>query len=252
MSEEKKTEGLRLSQVVAGALAAATAAVLGSTLGVAGTVIGAAVASVISTVGGALYLKSLDRTRETLVSRVVSHKGTVVSVRQPDDLPETAPATDQPAADHAGAPGDSDDPATTDQAVPEPAEHRRVVALVAGGVLVFVLGMAVVTGLEWVRGEPLSGDGQGTTVGALVNRPARQQPSPAPPTTTVTVTPPTASTQPATPPASTTPESPAPTTTDSASPTTTTTTTSAPPPATVSTTPQLSVTPTPAEPRPTG
>ncbi|WP_343034457.1 hypothetical protein [Amycolatopsis anabasis] len=66
-SEEKKEEksgGIKPSQVVAAALAAVTAAFLGSTLGVAGTVVGAGIASVVTTVGGELYLRSLRKTRE--------------------------------------------------------------------------------------------------------------------------------------------------------------------------------------------
>src|SRR4051812_11721851 len=42
-------------QVLAGALAAVSAAVIASLFGVAGTVVGAAVASVVSTVGAAIY-----------------------------------------------------------------------------------------------------------------------------------------------------------------------------------------------------
>ncbi|GAB3579915.1 hypothetical protein GCM10027445_49260 [Amycolatopsis endophytica] len=61
-SSEKKA-GLSPAQVLASALAAVTAAFLGSTLGVAGTVIGAGVASIVTTVGGELYLRSLRRTR---------------------------------------------------------------------------------------------------------------------------------------------------------------------------------------------
>lgn len=63
--------GLTLPQIIAGALAAATAAILGSFLGVIGTIGGAAVASVISTVGSALYQKSLERTRDVVKSRLV-------------------------------------------------------------------------------------------------------------------------------------------------------------------------------------
>ncbi|MGW7532975.1 hypothetical protein [Amycolatopsis sp. NPDC054798] len=69
MSEEQKEapedkKNIRMTSVLAAALAAVTAALLGSTLGVAGTVIGAGVASVVSTVGGELYLRSLQRTRD--------------------------------------------------------------------------------------------------------------------------------------------------------------------------------------------
>ncbi|MFI7000507.1 hypothetical protein [Nocardia sp. NPDC050175] len=68
MSEEKdgtpeEKGGIKPSQVTAAALAAVTAAFLGSTLGVAGTVAGAGIASVVSTVGGELYLRSLSKTK---------------------------------------------------------------------------------------------------------------------------------------------------------------------------------------------
>ncbi|MFI5775881.1 hypothetical protein [Nocardia sp. NPDC051570] len=69
MSEDQKgtadkKDGIKPSQVLAAALAAVTAAFLGSTLGVAGTVAGAGVASVVSTVGGEVYLRSLRKTKE--------------------------------------------------------------------------------------------------------------------------------------------------------------------------------------------
>ncbi len=52
------------AQVTGGALAAVTAAVLGGQLGVAGTVGGAALTSVVITVGGAVYQRSLETTRK--------------------------------------------------------------------------------------------------------------------------------------------------------------------------------------------
>ncbi|MFI5608347.1 hypothetical protein [Amycolatopsis sp. NPDC051903] len=63
-SEQGEKKSPRTVQVLATALAAVTAALLGSTLGVTGTVVGAGVASVITTVGGELYLRSLQRGRE--------------------------------------------------------------------------------------------------------------------------------------------------------------------------------------------
>jgi hypothetical protein len=228
MSEEKdkqEKQGPRFSQVVAGALAAATAAVLGSTLGMAGTVIGAAIASVISTVGGALYLRSLERTRESVLTvraRVVSRMGTVVSVDK-----ETTTTTTTDGGDTVVETTDAADEDAPDQVVVSAERPRRALrpwTLVMGGVLAFVLGMAVVTGLEWVRGEPLSG-GQGTTVGELVNRPAQRAPAP---------TAPVRESDPAQAPTTTTaPE--ATTTTESAEPSTGATT-STPPSATVTTT----------------
>ena len=68
-SEEKSAApssgmGLTFPQIAASALAAATAAILGSFMGVLGTIGGAAVASIISTVGSALYQRSREATRD--------------------------------------------------------------------------------------------------------------------------------------------------------------------------------------------
>nr|WP_240519635.1 hypothetical protein [Amycolatopsis antarctica] len=62
--EKDEKSGIKVVQVAAAALAAVTAALLGSTLGVAGTVLGAGMASIVTTVGSELYLRSLKRTRE--------------------------------------------------------------------------------------------------------------------------------------------------------------------------------------------
>jgi hypothetical protein len=80
MSEEKEAtsskpaekSGIRVAQIIAAALAAVTAALLGSTLGVAGTVMGAGVASIVTTVGGEVYLRSLQRTREAALRAKVA------------------------------------------------------------------------------------------------------------------------------------------------------------------------------------
>jgi hypothetical protein len=67
MAEEKdetQKTGLKPAQVIASALAAITAAFLGSTLGVGGTVAGAGVASIITTIGSEVYLRSLRRTKD--------------------------------------------------------------------------------------------------------------------------------------------------------------------------------------------
>ncbi|WP_406638983.1 hypothetical protein [Amycolatopsis sp. WGS_07] len=95
MSEEQKTpekeKNLRMTSVLAAALAAVTAALLGSTLGVAGTVIGAGVASVVSTVGGELYLRSLQRTRDAAKKAMETagrrSRGGIAPVRAPADPP---------------------------------------------------------------------------------------------------------------------------------------------------------------------
>ncbi len=67
---EQKAIQLSVTQVVIGALAAVSAEVVGSTFGVTGTLLGAAVTSVVSTVGSALYLHSLEQAR-TRIRRLI-------------------------------------------------------------------------------------------------------------------------------------------------------------------------------------
>lgn len=165
MSEKQGTDTIRVSQVLAAALAAVTAALLGSTMGVAGTVVGAGLASVVSTVGGALYLRSIQRTRQRVRSvrnKVVARAGaTTVTLTEPEPARQ-----------------------------PPPSRRLRWPVVIVGSVLAFVLGMMAVTGVEWVRGEPLSG-GDGTTIGDIVRtNPGgggdREDP-PAPPTQETTI-----------------------------------------------------------------
>ncbi|HEY3606895.1 MAG TPA: hypothetical protein VGL06_05310 [Pseudonocardiaceae bacterium] len=193
MTEETaaRKPDIRLSQLIATALAAITAAFLGSRLGTAGTVIGAGVASIVSTVAGALYQHSLDRTSRSVRSRV-------------------GPArTDDPAA-----------PDATDDTVSVPgrpaARRPRWIVAVALTALAFVIGMGAVTGVELLRNGPISGGDNGTTVGSLFGQPTRRAPS--------TSTPPSTTTSSTTTPSTTTTTAP-PTTV----PTTTPTTTTAPP-----------------------
>ncbi|WP_113905319.1 MULTISPECIES: hypothetical protein [Brevibacterium] len=62
--KEKSESGLSITQLLAGAGAAATSSVIGGQLGVAGTVVGAAAASVITAVAVTIYSKSLDKGKE--------------------------------------------------------------------------------------------------------------------------------------------------------------------------------------------
>jgi hypothetical protein len=222
MSDTQETERIRFSQVLAGALAAVTAALIGSTMGVAGTVVGAGLASMISTVGGALYLRSFQRTKEgvrTVHAKVVGRTGGTTVLVSDEDPEEDKTSEDL-------APGDEVEVTPDDQA---PVDRRRLrwPVLVVTTLAAFALGMAAVTGVEWLRGESLSGSGD-TTFGSIVA--PRQHTAPADdpadpttttptPTTTTTTPDPTTTTDPTT--TSTTPPSDSSTTTG---PTTTTTT----------------------------
>ncbi|GAA3993844.1 hypothetical protein GCM10022247_11680 [Allokutzneria multivorans] len=179
--------------MVAGALAAVTAAVLGAQLGVAGTVIGAALASVVSTIGGALYEHSLVRSRTAVRDKINTGR-----VEERLDAPTEVIAR----------PGTERKPWWT---------RRRWWVVGATSGLAFALAMVLVTGIELIGGQPLSGNGNGSTVGTIFqggngkHRDERQEEQP-PITTTEqprpTTTPPPTTTTPATttaPPTTTTP-----------------------------------------------
>lgn len=73
VAEEEEKErflGLKPTAVIGGALASCTAAVLGGHLGVAGTVAGAALTSFTIAVGGAVYTRTFDKTKDGIGSAV--------------------------------------------------------------------------------------------------------------------------------------------------------------------------------------
>lgn len=142
MAEEKTEKpGTKIVQVLAAALAAVTAALLGSTLGVAGTVAGAALASVVTTVGGEIYLRSLHRTRDLAAARF---RQTDVSEQETVEF------------------------APTDSAVSEkPAWRRRLPLILGVSAIAFVVALVAITGFEGATGKTFGG-GDGTTIGKIV------------------------------------------------------------------------------------
>jgi hypothetical protein len=104
-AEKKPHSGISVIQVVASALAAATATLALSYLGVAGTILGAALASAITVVGNYIYSRSLDRTHKAakslaqeVVTRVLpSERGTeeVPAENEAKTTDRTVPATAQ-------------------------------------------------------------------------------------------------------------------------------------------------------------
>jgi hypothetical protein len=154
---------LSIPQLLAGALAAASAAVAASWLGVAGTVTGAVLASVVVSVSSALYKHSLERSsqviRETLpVLPVVTER-----YRNAQNAPRTETIVDGPRRrrHRTGA---------------SPARARRIKwgAVAVSCLLTLVTGFALLTAVEAVLGksaETLTGshgkDG-GTTLSRIL------------------------------------------------------------------------------------
>lgn len=79
--EKPKKIDVSGAQVTGGALASVTAAFLGSQLGVAGTIVGAGLTSVIITVGGALYQRSLEISKDK--AKVAANKAAERRQRHP-------------------------------------------------------------------------------------------------------------------------------------------------------------------------
>ncbi|NMO89131.1 hypothetical protein [Actinomycetospora sp. TBRC 11914] len=172
--------GLSGVRVTGQALAAVTTAAAGGFLGGAGgTVAGAAVASVVTTVGEAIYQRSLERTRDRVRNRIDAHRtragrpadgATAVMGSGAADATRVAPA---PVGTRVLPAGEPDEPAPDENPTvaltARPARSgngKRVAVLAATGILIFLIAMVVVTGIERVKGSPLSG-GQGTSIGEV-------------------------------------------------------------------------------------
>lgn len=246
--------GLSVPQIVGSALAAASAAVASSLLGVTGTAIGAVLASVVISVGTALYTRPIERTsqvlKETLPVRVDRIRPATDRADDEESAPAGATAVERPGqgrSRRSGGPGAA------------PTRRKVWTAVALSSLATIALAFALLTGVEGITGEPVSswtghGGHSGTTLGHLfrpggasstqdspgTNASRHDQPTgpapstPAPTTPTVTVTVPTTPT-----PTSPALSNPAPSTgtPTSSSPTTPTATTPSPT-AVTSTTPR--------------
>jgi hypothetical protein len=173
-SETKSRFDLSVPQILAGALAAASAAVAASWLGVAGTVIGAMVASLVASVTTALYAHPLEKSsrviRETLpvvpertraLDSSLSHETAVFGATDPTQvLP----------ADGASL------PAYETVTTASETRSRRIQwgPVFVSSVLTLVIGIGILTGAEALLGGSFSsitgsGDSGGTTISHLVH-----------------------------------------------------------------------------------
>jgi hypothetical protein len=130
---------LSSSKVFAGSAAAATSAVLGSYFGVLGTVGGAAAGSVATALSSEIYQRSIDRTADRLRSRTKRGAASGGQSQQPDE-------PNRP-----------------------PARRLSLGSVFFGSILIFALGIAAVTGFEYLTGRPISGGDGGTTLSHLAH-----------------------------------------------------------------------------------
>ncbi|MGW4520444.1 hypothetical protein [Amycolatopsis sp. NPDC004378] len=235
--EKEQKSGLRIAQVLAAALAAVTAALLGSTLGVAGTVAGAGVASVITTVGGEIYLRSLQRTKDAalkarqLATSGIRRRGQVIAINEITDqpLPSAVPITEQPTVRLPKPDGPLEE---------QPSRLRKLrwPLVIGTSVVAFAVAILAIVGVEAATGGKVAG-GTGAGIGKIFGNGGGQtdktpsttptaptddtQESPTRTTTTETTTPtaPTTSSTPSSSPTPTTPSTTAQQPTTSAPPT---------------------------------
>ncbi len=197
-SAEKEKSGLRIAQILAAALAAVTAALLGSTIGVAGTVVGAGLASIITTVGGELYLRSLRTTKKAAL-RAREALTTPAAQRLAEQPTVQLPLPDGPPSE-------------------EPGRLRKLrwPLIIGTSAVAFVVALLAIVGFESATGTPVGG-GTGPAIGKIFggghSTPTKTPASDSVPTPSTTSTP---TTTPSTPTTSSTAPS-----TSSSAPTTT-------------------------------
>lgn len=160
-TDKPKHFAFSLSQILGGALAAATASFLGSRLGVAGTIFGAALGSVIAAVASTLYVGSLQVTKTKVRKLWVRNaEGELTEVTEvgPEENVESddAPATKLRRRWLAGG---------------------AVVAAVLSALAMFVVAMVLITGAEFGTGHTVDGR-TGTTIGNIGKPSASPEPSP--------------------------------------------------------------------------
>ncbi|THJ67949.1 hypothetical protein E8P82_03755 [Arthrobacter echini] len=143
------------TQAIGSALGAVSSALLLSTLGVAGTLIGAALGSLVITIGGALYSRSLQMTRDRVLrtaERARSSRGGPSG--GPDDLSRETDAPASPAA--------AEDAPT---AMPREQGIRTLPwkRILGAGTAIFVVAMTLILAFELTTGRPVSSYTGGST-----------------------------------------------------------------------------------------
>jgi hypothetical protein len=193
---ERIWSGIDGAKVIAGTLAAVSAAVCASFLGVAGTLVGAAVASLVGTVGQEIYTRSLKRGYERLRPRKISASAATPGTVAPHDaglrpvgsgaLRASAARTSLPGTLPATAASTSGRESTPDTGI----RWKRVALATVGA---FLLAMIAIAAVELISGRALAGmlgdESAGrSTISSIVDGPRTPEVTPTP-TPTPTQTP---------------------------------------------------------------
>ena len=150
VSKENRVE-ISWVRSLGSALGAVSSAVLLSTLGVGGTLIGAALGSLVITVGGAMYARSLQATKERVIRTAVrTDRSRLRAGRDPQDAPGEVSQENPPATLT-----EEDDPSAGER-------WKRMLCdlpwkrLIGGAAVVFVIAMALILAFELTTGRTVS------------------------------------------------------------------------------------------------
>jgi hypothetical protein len=152
-----------VSKVLAGGMAAATSAIFGSYFGAFGTVGGAAIGSIATALVTRLYQRSIERTGSKVLATVKGGESSADT------------ATSHPLM------GTNRLAEVDTVRIGPPPRARLTGPMVRATLLVFLLGLGLVTGIEMAKGSSVLGHHQGTSMQRLFD-PAPSVP-PAPPST---------------------------------------------------------------------
>ena len=141
---EEDTKGLGLSptQVISGAGASVTSTVAGSTLGASGTLWGAAIGSVISTIAAALYAHSIKRGKDRITKVIPAGTPAGATAIPGRDATRVLPA-------HL-------DPKSKPKRFDIKLDRKFWIKVAIAAVGMFLLVMAVITGIELLTQKPVA------------------------------------------------------------------------------------------------
>ena len=144
--------GLSGTQTIGSALAAVTAALVGSFLGVAGTLLGAALGSVVATVGGALYSRTLKSAADVAKVRIPgrNRRDTTAGRSQTGETDAVEAAVAGPS--HEASEAADAKPARTRRKL-TPKAWIKIASVSAGA---FAIAMIGITAVEFGTQQPIS------------------------------------------------------------------------------------------------
>lgn len=146
---------------IGSALGAVSSAVLLSTLGVGGTLIGAAIGSLVITVGGTLYSRSLEATKERVVQTTARANRSLNRADGPargasEDLPQEDFAQEDSAPEDAPAPPTQEEDSSASSSWMRTLSNLPWKRIVGGAVALFAVAMALILAFELAAGRSVS------------------------------------------------------------------------------------------------